>query len=86
MSPVDHPDHYRGVTMEAIEVIEAFDLNFNLGNSVKYILRCNRKGKKKEDLKKAIWYLQREINRNGADNERPSPSNRKESGRIPWHD
>lgn len=58
---VNHPAHYQGKTLESIDVIEDFSLNFNLGNSIKYILRCNNKGNKIKDLQKAIWYLQREI-------------------------
>lgn len=62
---VDHPTHYGGEdnTYEAIKVIEAWNLNFNLGNAVKYICRAGRKRKKLEDLKKAVWYLNREIER-----------------------
>jgi len=62
---IDHPEHYGGAdnTYEAIKVIEAWGLNFCLGNVVKYVSRA---GKKKDnnllqDLKKAEWYLQREI-------------------------
>lgn len=58
---VDHPQHYSKGGIEAIDVIEAFDLNFRLGNVVKYILRAGRKGDRIEDLKKAMWYLNREI-------------------------
>ena len=64
MSNVDHPAHYQSAAgIEAIDVIEAFGLGFNLGNSIKYILRAGRKetAKTLEDLKKAAWYLQREI-------------------------
>lgn len=48
---------------EAIKVIEAWGLNFNLGNCVKYIARASKKSTKKhlEDLCKAAWYLNREI-------------------------
>ena len=62
-STVDHPDHYGGADnpYEAIKVIEAWDLNFNLGNAVKYIARAGHKVDRLEDLKKAIWYLQREV-------------------------
>lgn len=62
---VDHPDHYQSVGMEAIEVIEAFNLNFSLGSAIKYILRSGRKPGEasSEDLRKAIWYLQRELDR-----------------------
>ena len=62
---VNHPQHYGGVdnTYEAIKVIEAWDLDFHLGNTVKYISRAGKKGTDKElqDLKKALWYLQRKI-------------------------
>ncbi len=46
--------------LEAIDVIEAFDLNRNLANVCKYILRCNHKGQRDSDLEKAINYLWRE--------------------------
>ena len=64
MSKVDHPPYYRKDTgYEAIDVIEAWDLNFNLGNTVKYISRNGLKDPDKyiEDLEKARWYLDREI-------------------------
>ncbi len=62
-SSVDHPLHYGGVynPYEAIKVIEAWGLNFNLGNSAQYIARAGKKGALLEDLKKARWYLDREI-------------------------
>lgn len=59
---VNHPIHYNKGNIEVIDYIEDKELNFNLGNAIKYISRCNHKGRKKEDLEKAIWYLQREIN------------------------
>lgn len=60
--PIDHPSHYGGDnTYEAIKVIEAWDLGFCLGNVVKYISRAGKKGDRLEDLKKAKWYLEREI-------------------------
>jgi hypothetical protein len=59
---VNHPSHYGGdTTYETIKVIEAWGLNFNLGNSVKYISRAGKKGDTLEDLKKARFYLEREI-------------------------
>jgi len=62
---VNHPQHYGGADnpYEAIKVIEAWDLGFNLGNTVKYISRAGKKDAAKlaEDLKKARWYLDREI-------------------------
>lgn len=58
---IDHPKHYGGdTTYEAIKVIEAWGLSFCLGNVVKYICRAPLKGQV-EDLKKARWYLDREI-------------------------
>jgi hypothetical protein len=63
LQAVNHPVHYGGAdsTYEAIKVIEAWELGFNLGNVVKYISRAGKKGSKLEDLKKAQWYLNREI-------------------------
>jgi uncharacterized protein DUF3310 len=60
---IDHPSHYGGKDnpYEAIRVIEAWKLGFNLGNAVKYISRAGKKGDRLEDLRKALWYLQREI-------------------------
>ena len=61
---VNSPPHYQANGFEAIEVIEAFELNFNLGNAVKYLLRAGRKGgpeKRQEDLGKARWYVSREL-------------------------
>lgn len=58
---VNHPSHYNKGKYEVIDVIEDWELNFNLGNAVKYIARAEHKGKKEEDIKKAIWYLEREL-------------------------
>ena len=62
---VNHPQHYGGEDnpYEAIKVIEACDLDFHLGNTVKYVSRAGKKGTDKElqDLKKALWYLERKI-------------------------
>ena len=59
---VSHPNHYnQGI--EAIDIIESWNLNFSLGNVIKYILRSPYKGKQIEDLEKAKWYLEREISR-----------------------
>jgi hypothetical protein len=60
---VNHPEHYGGADnpYEAIKVVEAWSLNFCLGNVVKYISRAGKKGNALEDLKKARWYLDREI-------------------------
>ena len=62
---VNNPTHYNTGTIEVIEVIEDWKLNFNLGNAIKYIGRCEHKNNKKEDIKKAIWYLERELKNNG---------------------
>ena len=58
---VDHPKHYNIGAIEVIDVIEDWNLNFCLGNAIKYIARCAYKGHKKEDLEKAILYLKREL-------------------------
>lgn len=60
---VNHPAHYGGAgnPYEAIKVIEAWGLGFCLGNTVKYISRAGKKDALVQDLKKAAWYLQREI-------------------------
>ena len=61
---VNHPTYYKTGGIEAIDVIEAWNLDFCLGNTVKYIARCGKKSDKVvEDLKKAAWYLNREIER-----------------------
>ena len=59
---INHPDHYISNGMEVIDIIEKFDLNFHLGNAIKYILRARKKHDNvEEDIKKAIWYLNRFI-------------------------
>lgn len=58
---IHHPKHYQGNGLEAIDVIEAFELDFNLGNAIKYILRAGKKDCKKQDLEKASWYIIRAI-------------------------
>ena len=60
---VNHPSHYNMGKYEAIEVIEDWGLGFNLGNTVKYISRAGHKDNILQDLKKALWYLDREIKR-----------------------
>lgn len=66
MENVDHPAHYGGDSVyETIKVIDAWELDFCLGNAVKYISRAGKKDPEKriEDLRKAIWYIQHEIER-----------------------
>lgn len=62
---VDHPDYYGGADnpYEAIKVIEAWQLDFTLGNAVKYISRAGKKDPATliEDLSKSIWYINRRI-------------------------
>ena len=59
--PVNHPAHYKTGGIETIDFIEAKELNYNMGNAVKYISRAEHKGNKQQDLAKAIWYLNREL-------------------------
>jgi hypothetical protein len=59
--PVNHPTHYTAGGIETIDFIEAKKLGYNLGNVVKYITRSGLKGNQLEDLRKAQWYLSREI-------------------------
>jgi len=58
---IDHPQHYQSNGIEVIDIIDSFNLNFNLGNSIKYILRADKKGNKKQDLEKALWYINHEL-------------------------
>lgn len=59
--PVNNPKHYTDHPsgIECIQVTE--HMGFNLGNAVKYIWRCDLKKDAIEDLRKAVWYIQREI-------------------------
>jgi len=67
---IHHPDHYNsldaqcshcGTRIECIDVVRNF--NFNLGNVIKYIWRCDLKNEKLDDLEKALWYLKDEVNK-----------------------
>jgi hypothetical protein len=58
-NPVHYTQHPSGV--EAIEITEHF--NFNCGNAIKYIWRAGLKGNAIQDLQKAAWYIEREINK-----------------------
>lgn len=71
MTNVDHPEHYGNGLYETINVIEAWNLDFHLGNAIKYISRAGKKDKSKtiEDLEKAIWYLNRKIEQLRKDDE-----------------
>lgn len=61
--PVNHPPHYTAHPsgVECIQVTE--HMGFNLGNAVKYVWRADLKGDAIADLRKAIWYLEREVAR-----------------------
>lgn len=58
-----NPAHYQQNGIQTIDAIEAWGLNYNLGNAIKYLSRAGKKEEDKliEDLKKAIWYIEREI-------------------------
>ena len=60
---VNHPSHYTDGKIEVIEFIEDKNLNYHKGNAIKYICRAGKKDPQKEieDLRKAIWYITREI-------------------------
>lgn len=60
---VNHPPHYTDHPsgVECIQIVEVF--SFNVGNAVKYLWRAGLKGDRIEDLKKAAWYINREIER-----------------------
>ncbi len=60
---VNHPKHYTAHPsgIECIDVVE--HMSFNVGNAVKYLWRADLKGATIEDLKKAEWYVRREIER-----------------------
>jgi len=62
---VNHPAHYTAGGIETIDFIEAKGLGYHLGNVVKYITRADHKGDRLENLKKAQWYLNREIEKSG---------------------
>lgn len=61
--PVNHPPHYTSHPsgIETIQITE--HMGFNLGNAIKYIMRADYKGNKLQDLQKAAWYINREIER-----------------------
>lgn len=60
---IGHKAHYNKSNIEAIDVIEDWDLNFGLGNVIKYIAKSDHKGSKRDDLEKAIFYLNRELDK-----------------------
>lgn len=69
---VNHPAHYTDGKIEVIDFIEDKRLNYHRGNAVKYICRAGKKdpAKEIEDLQKAVWYINREIQRLEAQKQR----------------
>ena len=63
MANINHPAHYTFGAIEVIDAIEGLLLPYHLGNALKYIARAGRKdpAKTEEDLRKAIWYINRYI-------------------------
>jgi len=62
-SSINHPAHYNAGVIEVIDAIESWKLGFHLGNVVKYVARADHKGDFLGDLRKAKWYLDRQIKR-----------------------
>ena len=58
---INHPPHYKEGGIETIDFIEAKKFNYNIGNAVKYLSRYKHKDSPIDDLKKARWYIDREI-------------------------
>lgn len=63
MDSIKRPDYYNVGDIEVIDFIDSWGFNFNLGSVIKYVARCNYKENKIKDLQKAIYYIEREINR-----------------------
>ena len=65
MTKIDHPQYYNNLGTSGIECIDVVEwMNFNIGNVIKYCWRAGLKTDNAiEDLEKAAWYIQREINR-----------------------
>ena len=62
---VNHPSHYNQGKIEVIDAIQDWELNFCEGNVIKYVARSRHKGERLQDLKKAMWYLERLIAQGG---------------------
>lgn len=60
---VDHPKHYNTGSIEVVDAIAEWGLGFALGNVVKYVARADHKDNALQDLEKARWYLEYEIDR-----------------------
>lgn len=81
---VNHPKHYTGHPsgIECIQVTE--HMGFNLGNALKYIWRCDLKGSGSQDLEKAIWYIQRELEKRKLNESKRLYKSRAENIRPLW--
>lgn len=64
---VNHPSHYTFGSIEVIDAIEDWRLDFHRANAVKYIARADHKGNPVQDVRKAVWYLQRWLKANGVE-------------------
>jgi len=62
--PVNHPTHYCVNGLECIDVIEALNLNYHFSNAFKYLWRAGRKDPVYQDIQKAVWYLNRWLEKN----------------------
>lgn len=60
---VNSPPHYTEGKHEVIDIIEDFPLSYHLGNAIKYLLRAHLKGNYEQDVKKAMWYIERDRDR-----------------------
>lgn len=82
---VNHPSHYTTGKIEVIEAIEDWKLDYHLGNSVKYVARAGKKDPAKtiEDLKKAIWYIERKIETMKENPRKPNDMNPKDAAELP---
>jgi|GWRWMinimDraft_12_1066020.scaffolds.fasta_scaffold126417_1 hypothetical protein len=56
--------HYRKHRLQVDDVVAQWELNFRIGNALKYLIRCDHKGSKETDLAKAIWYIVKEATNN----------------------
>lgn len=63
---INHPEHYTRGSIEVYDFIEAWNLDFTIGNVVKYVARAPYKGSFLDDLKKARWYLNKAIEKQEA--------------------
>jgi hypothetical protein len=60
---INHPPHYQAGGVECLDIIEALGLNYLTGNAMKYLWRHKHKGQPSEDLRKCVFYLNKEIER-----------------------